>query len=51
MMTSLILLFTIAMLCAFKGKRMAAITIGLINLVLFLLLFWHHITVPLPINL
>ncbi len=51
MMTSLILFFLAAMLCAFRGKRTAAITLSIINLCLFLLLFWHHVTLPIPIRL
>jgi len=51
MMTALFLLFSIAMLLAYGGKRHASVVLFLISLGLCLIWFRHHITDPLSIQL
>lgn len=50
-MAFLFLLFAVVMILIFKGRRKEAITFTLLNLVLCLLMFWHHITLTIPIRL
>lgn len=51
MMASLFLIFTLAILLVIKGLRNAAIAVAVAGVILSLVMFWHHATDFLKINL
>jgi Family of unknown function (DUF5993) len=51
MMAALYLIFVIDMVLLFEGYRKTAIILTLINLLLCLAMFWHHVTDKLTILL
>ncbi len=51
MMAGLFAVFAIAMILIFLRQRTTAIIVALIGLALCLLMFWHHVTDILKINL
>ena len=48
MMMSLFLIFAVVMLLAWFGKKKPAVVLFLINIVLCIFWFKHHVTDPLP---
>lgn len=51
MMAALFLVFTLAMFAIYAKQRRLAMSIIAIGIVLCLLMFWHHVTTILDINL
>ena len=51
MMAALFLIFVVAMAFIWKGQRKAGLLIALLNLVLCLIMLWHHATTVLMIRL
>jgi hypothetical protein len=51
MMAALFLVFVIALITLFLGYRKAAIILTIVNLILCLAMFWHHVTDKLKILL
>jgi hypothetical protein len=51
MMASLFLLFVIDMVLAWRGERAASMVLFFITFILCALMFWHHISEPLNIDL
>lgn len=51
MMAALFLVFAISMVFVWKGQRRVAFVIALFNLVLCVLMLWHHATTVLQIVL
>jgi hypothetical protein len=50
-MAGLFFLYLIVALLIFFNKRKIAIILGLLTMLLCLLMFLHHLTIKLPINL